>query len=106
MMKAIAEPLLELETHPDMAPTRVMIRGGRSLVRKLVLVGRLGAALLMLVAFGVLAPLNDLSFARMHQRTSDLETAALDSRPRGKLGQALKGGHELGSAIGVTAVVN
>ena len=55
MMKAIAEPLLELETHPDMTPTRVMIGGGRSLVSKLVLGGRLGAALLMLVAFGVLA---------------------------------------------------
>ncbi len=55
MMKAIAEPLLELETQPDMMPTRVMIRGGRSLVSKLVLGGRLGAALLMLAAFGVLA---------------------------------------------------
>jgi len=59
MMKAIAEPLLELGTHPDMTPTRVMIsvmiRGGRSLVSKLVLGGSLGAALLMLGAFGVLA---------------------------------------------------
>ena len=54
-MVANSKPLLEPEHQPEMTSTRVMIRGGRSLVRKLVLGGRLGAALLMLVAFGVLA---------------------------------------------------
>ena len=54
-MVANSKPLVEPGHQPEMTSTRVMIRGGGSLVRKLVLGGRLGAALLMLVAFGVLA---------------------------------------------------